>query len=44
MKNKYNYSSIKMIPYSDNIKNNYMSKIRDNISVHITFTVLAKNS
>ena len=35
MKNKYNYSSIKTTSYSDDIKNNYMSMIKDNISVHI---------
>lgn len=43
MKSKYNYSTIKTIPYSDNIKNNYMSKIKDNISVNITFAVLVKD-
>lgn len=42
MKNKYNYSSVKTTSYSDDIKNNYMSVIKDNISVHIGFAVLAK--
>ena len=41
MRNKYNYSSIKTTSYSDDIKNNYMSMIKDNISVHIGFAVLA---